>query len=354
MAIDVKSGDMSVADFLKALERKEIKVNRDYQRSPKIWPRAAQAFLIETVVLGYPMPKLALHSVTDVAKRITIKEIVDGQQRTFALQDFIDGKIALPRNGDHPDAGRQFEGMSEEGKAAFLSYMLPIDVFVGATKEDIREAFRRINAYTAPLNPEEDRHASFQGPFKWFIYRLSSEYSLSMLRLGTYSEKALARMADAKLLTEVSHAYFHGITTTDKSKLKKLYRAHDKEGSFDEEDELLRRFTSAFELIFGLDGLAGTELVKPHHLYSLILAAIHVLDPVGSLQKHFSLETGADVDLVDARNGLATLEAALDTPEQYKDLGAFVTASEKATNTGQNRATRFAAMCRALLGNLAA
>lgn len=354
MAIDVKSGDMSVADFLKALERKEIKVNRDYQRSPKIWPRASQAFLIETIVLGYPMPKLALHSVTDVAKRITIKEIVDGQQRTFALQDFIEGKFALPRTGDHQDAGRTFESMSEAGQAAFLSYMLPIDVFVGATKEDIRETFRRINAYTAPLNPEEDRHASFQGPFKWFIYRLSSVYSSAMLRLGTYSEKALARMADAKLLTEVSYAFFHGITTTDKTKLKKLYRAYDKEGSFDAEDDLHRRFEAAFEMILGLDDLAGTELVKPHQMYSLILAAIHVLDPVGSLREHFALETGAAVDLADARNGLALLEAALDTPDQYEELSAFVAASEKATNTGQHRATRFAAMCSALLGKLQA
>ena len=44
---------------------------------------------------------------------------------------------------------------------------------VGATPDQIRETFRRINSYTVPLNPEEHRHAVFQGDFKWFMHDLT-------------------------------------------------------------------------------------------------------------------------------------------------------------------------------------
>ena len=41
----------TVQDFISALERKEIRVNRDYQRSDEVWPDAARSYLIETVLL---------------------------------------------------------------------------------------------------------------------------------------------------------------------------------------------------------------------------------------------------------------------------------------------------------------
>jgi len=38
---------------------------------------------------------------------------------------------------------------------------------VAATPAEVREVFRRINSYTVPLNSEEQRHATYQGPFKF-------------------------------------------------------------------------------------------------------------------------------------------------------------------------------------------
>ena len=64
---------ITVADYVAAMQRKEITVNADYQRSPKVWPPAAKSFLIETILLNYPMPKLSLHQITDVKSRTTKK-----------------------------------------------------------------------------------------------------------------------------------------------------------------------------------------------------------------------------------------------------------------------------------------
>ena len=67
----------------------------------------------------------------------------------------------------------------------------------------IREVFRRINSYTIPLNAEEQRHAKFQGIFKWFLHRLALGLDYVWEMCGVFSEKQLVRMADNKLFAEI-------------------------------------------------------------------------------------------------------------------------------------------------------
>lgn len=74
----LSSTTYTVSDYCASLHRKEVRVNRDYQRSDKVWPPAAQSFLIETILLGYPLPKLSLHQITDIKTRRSVREIIDG------------------------------------------------------------------------------------------------------------------------------------------------------------------------------------------------------------------------------------------------------------------------------------
>ncbi len=57
----IVESQMPIADYCVALERKEIVVNPEYQRSDKVWPPVAWPFLIETILLGYPIPKFFLY-----------------------------------------------------------------------------------------------------------------------------------------------------------------------------------------------------------------------------------------------------------------------------------------------------
>jgi hypothetical protein len=82
----IQPTNYTIADYCAAMQRKEIVVNSDYQRSDKVWPPAARSFLIETILLNYSMPKLSLYQVTDVKSRKTYKEIVDGQQRSKIVE----------------------------------------------------------------------------------------------------------------------------------------------------------------------------------------------------------------------------------------------------------------------------
>jgi hypothetical protein len=83
--ITTQPTNMTIAEYCASMDRKEVIVNKNYQRSDQVWPHAARSFLIESILLGFPIPKIYLHSKTDLKTRKTIKEIVDGQQRSRAI-----------------------------------------------------------------------------------------------------------------------------------------------------------------------------------------------------------------------------------------------------------------------------
>ena len=144
------------------------------------------------------------------------------------------------------------------------------DVFTGALPEQIREVFRRINSYTVPLNPEEQRHATFQGEMKWFVYLLCRDFDQYVQEVGTFTQVNLVRMADAKLYSKIVHALVYGVQTTKKQHLDRLYK--DFEVTFGEGQEYYQRLYAAMMAVIELVDLHKGPLMKPHIMYSLLLA----------------------------------------------------------------------------------
>ncbi|MDQ4044149.1 MAG: DUF262 domain-containing protein [Chloroflexota bacterium] len=330
----------TVADFCAELDSNVTIVNREYQRNDQVWPPSAQSFLIETILLGYPVPKLALYQKTDRVSRRTVNEIVDGQQRTAAIKAFYDNELRLTKNLEvcAEAAGCRYDDLSEDLQARFLGYGLGFDLFVGATNDEVREVFRRINSYEVPLNPEEQRHARWQGEFKWYIYHLSTRLDDAMLAIGTFKEKQLVRMQDMKLLTEVSHALVRGISTTNKASLDALYRDYDRR--FDASEDFTKRIEGAFDDVLNLPEIHGTGLTKAYALYSLLLALIHASEPVSTLQP---VATGGApiAPKLDIRRRLSLLVEAVESRDEAGEFGEFVRATTSRTNVRDQRETRF-------------
>jgi hypothetical protein len=334
--MEIRTPEYTVADYCEMYERKEVRVNRQYQRSDQVWPRAAQSFLIETILLNFPIPKLFLHQQTDLRTRRPVKEIVDGQQRTRAIVDYYNDEYRLTSNVSHEDAkGKRFSELPEELQNQYRDYGLHFDLFVGATDEDVREVFRRMNSFTVPLNPEEQRHAEFQGEFKWFMRNISTAYAEALRHAGVFTQKSLVRMQDQKLLTEITSAYFDGIKTTNKRTLDAVYRNHDKPEDFpnEEQAELERRLRTALDELFGWHDLYDTPLMKPHQVYSLVLALMHMREPLTQLQ---GIYEGDDAQIADEDVVLVNLTRLAELLEEDEelagDLRQFVRASSEQTN----------------------
>ncbi len=341
----------SIAEYCQGLLRGEIRVNKDYQRSDQVWPEVARSFLIETILLEYPIPKFFLFQEVDLRSRLPQFDIVDGQQRTAAIKDFYDDKFVISTKLDIKEiAGLKFSELPEDYQEKFLHYSLSIDVFVSATSAEVREVFRRMNSYTYPLNPEEQRHANYQGQFKWFIHSLRGELDKIVTLIGTFKNKSLVRMADAKLYTEIVHAILNGIGTTRKSKLDSIYKEFDK--TFDREDELKQRIVEAFETILAWTEIHNTELVKHYIVYALVLAIMHLRHPEPTLQglwnKTFIL---ASRDII-IRNLLSMSDLLGDPENAPSEHRKLVEAFSVTTNVKERRETRFIWCCEALTGQI--
>lgn len=323
------------------MDRNEIIVNRDYQRSDKVWPDAAKSYLIESILLGFPVPKFYLNSRTDVKNRKIVNEIVDGQQRSRTIHDFLNDKFPLASTLDTEELhGRTYSTLSEEWQGRFLAYSLSIDRFVGADPAAVRQVFRRMNSYTVPLNPEELRHAENQGPFKWFISGIGTQYSNTLLGLGVFNDKSIVRMQDLKLYTEIAHALDNGVSTTAKKSLDEIYRKYDKE--FPKKAEMEGKLHSAFDVISSMTYIKGTEIAKPYQIYSIALAIISVFDELRASQPTGSSGAIA-VDHRSLEERFNLLSAALDLPEEEvgrSPYRAFVQASSSRTNVKDQRQKR--------------
>ena len=338
---------MTVIEYCQAMDRKEIRVNRDYQRSDRVWPTIARSYLVESLILGFPLPKFTHYVVTDVKSRQTYREIVDGQQRSKALHEFVNDKFPLSTSLESDTIrGRRYSELTAEDQEAFLTATLSLDQLVATTREEVREAFRRMNSYTVPLNAEEHRHAVYQGPFKWFLHRFAGRFNGVFVDIGLFNERQIVRMADTKLLAEACHGILYGITTTNKKVLDKLYQEHDHVLTM--EDELNRRLTFIVEQIQSWEDIHHGNLMRPYVAYSLFLALTHVTSPVAALEPVFDVSNVVSMDEARVLTNLTTLSDALENPDEPGEFAPFVEACRSMTNVRSQREIRFRWMCDAL------
>jgi len=287
----------------------------------------------------------------DVRTRAARKEIVDGQQRSTAIHDFYHSRLRLSRSLELAEAaGRTYDELPEELQAKFLSYGLSVDLYLSASPDEVRESFRRINSYTVPLNPEEQRHARFQGPFKWFIHRLSRDFDQVLIEMGVFGQKQIVRMADAKLWTEFCDACLNGVKTTSKLSLNRLYTSRTQD--FPEENELSARIREAMEFLIDMPELDGTELVKPYQFYSLLLATSHYQRAIPTMVDILPVRGVADFDRIAAITALTALADAAEHQEVDGPLGSYVRASLNKTNVREQRMTRISCLYTAINGTL--
>jgi hypothetical protein len=334
----------TVADYCTAMKSGEIFPNKEYQRSDQVWPAAARSYLIDTILSGYPIPKLSLAQKTDLKSRKTFKEIVDGQQRSQAILDFFEGHLRLTSKSEF--SGKKYGTLDEEYQQRFLEYPLSVDLFVGATPPDIREVFRRINSYTVPLNPQEQRHARFQGVFKWFVVEQTQKYAQVLVDIGVFKENQISRMADAQFFTEVSMSFVEGISTYSKAKLDKFYEKHD--DSFPQESQLQTAFRDAFGDVIAMKSLHGTSMMKASNFFTLLIAILHCRNRIPMLNSVYEFGQKTKVEIHDAEVQLTALAEAINSEVPLKKFVRFVDASGEGNNTITKRSERFKWCCRAL------
>ena len=348
----IDGSNYSIAELREMLDRKDLMVNREYQRGSRLWPAGARSYFIDTILTGFPFPKMYFYEYLDREGRKTKREIVDGQQRISAIIDFVDDKYVLT-SVSRKFHGMRFSGLDIDTQDLFLGYSVPVDVIRNAERAEILEMFRRMNAYTLPLNEAEKRHSTFHGAFKWFINEAAAEFSTIFVEFGIFTNRQIVRMADAELLSEMILALEQGVVSSSEKILFNLYKKYDV--NFDQESAYRTRIKEFFEYLVSHFGeLRNSFLMKPYVVHSLFCACMHNkyglegvnkkigLDPIGSLGK----------DVEKALISLQTLSMAHEGKDLEGEFGEYVWGCSGGTNREPRRVARVKYLALALRGEL--
>ncbi|MFG2498576.1 DUF262 domain-containing protein [Streptomyces sp. NPDC048441] len=192
-AVDTEYFDLSIREIVRMVEEEEIRVAPAYQRKFR-WSEAVQSALIESLLLGLPIPAIFVATNKDGTW-----DVVDGLQRTATILKFYG--IDVPHAEELQFAAKplQLTELNQLKKFSGMTYgelPMPIRLMLGkryvrvqvlSDKSDpeVRfELFRRLNAGAVALTPQEIRGCVFRGPFYNLVEELAGtdEYK-SLLKL---------------------------------------------------------------------------------------------------------------------------------------------------------------------------
>lgn len=336
----------SIAEFLKWHDDGELKLNPKFQRG-SVWTAQARTYLIDSILRGYPIPKLLLRTSIDRDSRRTVRDVVDGQQRLRTIIDFSAGKFALgPKAKDL--RGLRYGDLTDEQKDEFLAYKLTCEQLINASDEDVLEVFVRINSYAVPVSEAELRNARFDNEFTDTVKEIVA--NTTIWNLGVVSARDRVRMVDQSMIGELLAFMDRGVADggeTDITRYFSTVRARER-SEIPGVDELPRILDRAETY---LEPLAREPIAQRPHFLMLAAALMHSegLLPEGRLD-FAKVPRNVDVaDVEDVQASLAALNEALASDEAGGKLEAFREA-RATTQRMRSRQVRFEHFVRALTG----
>lgn len=341
----IDNNKYSVAELLAMLNRRDLTINREYQRGPGLWPSGARSYFIDTVIGGYPFPNLYMYEFIQSGR--VKKELVDGQQRLLTIKDFVGGEFALNSETRHP--GLRYSDMKEDLQEKFMAYPIPVDVVRNARKDEIIQMFRRMNAYTLPLNSAEKRHSTFNGYFKWFINELNDELNEFFLEYNVFTKRQMLRMADAEFLSDCVLAMECGIISTSPGHLRSLYKKYDNQFSNATLYKQRIRFAVGYVRDHFCD-LRKSYMMKPYSLLSLLTAIIHARYEIPALSRQVEIARTGNVSLDpnQASELLLALAEAHETKDDRTEYAQYTWGCSGATTRAGRRLARILGVFHAL------
>ena len=95
----------------------ELFITRPPYQRKSVWTAQMKEALIESIFRRFYIPDIVLREVT-TPSRMMKYEVVDGQQRIIAIQDFFKGEIKFPNELKDitADAGKKYPDLSQEVK----------------------------------------------------------------------------------------------------------------------------------------------------------------------------------------------------------------------------------------------
>ncbi|MDY6782190.1 MAG: DUF262 domain-containing protein [Cyanobacteriota bacterium] len=146
-----------------------------YQRRTR-WDSKMQSKLIESFLINIPVPPIILYE-----QDYNFYEVMDGQQRITAIQDFYENRLKLTGLELWPELkGRTYETLPKKIKAGIDRRSISSIVIIAESTSDPEEAlflkqktFERLNTGGVDLSQQEVRNCLYHGKFNELLLKLA-------------------------------------------------------------------------------------------------------------------------------------------------------------------------------------
>jgi hypothetical protein len=342
-----------ISDFLQWFKEKALVPNPYFQRGA-VWVPTARVFFIDTILRRLPIPKIYIRTKIDLNTRKSVREIVDGQQRLRTIIDFSEDRLALTKRAGE-FAGLKYSTLSDEQKETFLTYAIGVEQLINASDADVLEIFSRLNSYNVTLNPAEQRHAEFQGDFKWAVHRAARYWNILWEKYGIVSTRERVRMLDDSFMAEMFGALLEGVTDGGQTKIYKLYKQNKDE--FTRENETRENIDAVCTFITtNLDDVLiqppTNVLCRQPHFLMLFAAVAHGLVGIPQGQMNEMMPQRSEQFFCDqgqTKENLKTIAQLVNGEIEQPSFEDFIWASNATTQRISSRRVRFPVYWKAFL-----
>ncbi len=265
----VEYQSLVIQDIINLQAKGELDTNPWYQRR-SVWNDSQKSYLINTLFAKKPMPSIYIRHSLNLDKGISIKEVVDGQQRTKAIISYYNNEFAA-RHPEHENKVK-FTELTKAQKQTFLLTTLPIGYLLGATDADVIDIFARINSVAKTLNAQEKRNALHSGEFKQFCTTETVTRTGFWKDYKIFSANDIARMTEVQFMSDVIINLIEGLTDFSQPKLNSYYKDFD--GTFKNQARLSKKLENVFDKLISLDPVIIKQTIfnRPPIFFSLLLA----------------------------------------------------------------------------------
>lgn len=304
----------------------QLTLAAEFQRNA-VWPSAAKAYLIDTILNDRPIPLLFFQRSTSAQKGLPSYTVIDGQQRLRAIFEFLDDRFRLSQsNKKSRYYNKRFSDLSNSLQDKIRNYDLIVEELSGYSDKDIRDMFVRINRYVVQLSPQELRHAKGSGRFHDFVEKMGADPFWKTNKV--FSSGNLKRMRSVEFSAELAILISEG-PQDKKTSIDLYYGQYQKQ--FPQEQKLAARLKAYLNWIAdNVPNFASSRYRKAVDLYAL----------VGAVHRTVGETTNLNKLSPSAATNLAEFEKRTRVKEPTGEAARYLVAASRQTDNVTPRETR--------------